>query len=361
MDNAKGRAAPATIRADSKLEKVRRVLVAEGALALIPRTVRYLFHRLWPGAEGRAPEQAAASRRLPQEKDFALEVPFAETALSPTSAGVGSVAAVIHAYHAETCGEIVDLLRNVPFAIDCYISTDTESKKRQIEAAFAPLGKGTVEVRLFPNRGRDITPKLVGMADVYGRYEFVLHLHSKQTPHGKTRLAGWRSYLFRTLLGSPQTVRSIFEVLLTTDVGLVFPQHFFPVRVSLDWGHNFARTQQLLARAGVAIGGDELLEFPSGSMFWCRSAALRKLLDLNLSFDDFEPESGQVDGTFAHAVERAYLYLVEAAGFRWAKVAIRARYPTTRTVLPVDTLADIETALAKAHHRLIGTLPGEMP
>jgi len=272
--------------------------------------------------------------------------------LSPTSASVGRVAAIIHAYAPEICAEIVGYLKNIPFAIDCYVSTDSEEKKRAIQEAFFGLGKGTVEVRLCPNRGRDIAPKLIAMKDVYDRYEFVLHLHTKQSLHTKARLAGWRNYLLRTLLGSPNIVRSIFEIFLTTDVGLVFPQHFFPVRVSLDWGHNFERTQQLLARTGMAIHGDELLEFPSGSMFWCRSAALGKLLALHLTFDDFEPESGQIDGTLAHAVERSYLYLTEAAGFRWTKVAVRDSYPVARTVLSVHTQRDIEAGLAKVYQRL---------
>lgn len=47
-------------------------------------------------------------------------------------------------------------------------------------------------------------------------------------------------------------------------------------------------------------------------MFWCRTDALRKLLELDLQFSDFDDEAGQIDGTLAHAMERAFLYAVEA-------------------------------------------------
>ncbi len=51
-------------------------------------------------------------------------------------------------------------------------------------------------------------------------------------------------------------------------------------------------------------------------MFWLRPAALRPLLDANLDITDFDAESGQHDGTLAHAVERMFALSARAAGMR---------------------------------------------
>ena len=110
------------------------------------------------------------------------------------------------------------------------------------------------------------------------------------------------------------------HIFATTDVGIVFPQHFAPLRESINWGRDYDIARRFLAECGITIDNGHLLEFPAGSMFWFRPQAVAPLLKRRLTFDDFPAESGQIDGTIAHAIERLFLYMAEAQGFKWLKV-----------------------------------------
>jgi GT2 family glycosyltransferase len=77
------------------------------------------------------------------------------------------------------------------------------------------------------------------------------------------------------------------------------------------------------------------LDFPSGSMFWARTAALKPLLGIGLKTEAFDAESNQTDATLAHAVERIFFHVCEHAGFDWIKIARPELYAHTMNIIEV--------------------------
>jgi len=306
-----------------------------------------------PSPQPASPRQDALPEvARPIDRDYSLAVPFnypmAELAEAPR------LAVICHVFHEEVTVEIQGYLRNIPFAADLFISTDTSAKQAVIERHFADWSRGAVEVRVMENRGRDIAPKLVGFRDVYDRYEYVLHLHSKQSTHASV-LGTWRGYLLENMLGSPEIVRSVFEAFTRNPkLGIVASQHFEPVRQWINWGGNLDLANGLLKKFGTKVTLDQALDFPSGSMFWARSSALKPLLDLNLSFEDFPPERGQIDGTLAHAIERLYFIICELAGFTWVKVSRPQLFEETPCIVPVDSPLALDRFMAEHTVSLIG-------
>jgi len=291
----------------------------------LPKAAALPLRLLWRGFRG-AVLAVSGARRAPGPPDPRPAPSRGPAAAIPFEPGFARdkaappVAAVIHVYYPELMGEIRAYLMNIPGTVDVYASTDTEAKRKAILKALSGWTAGTVEVRLAPNRGRDIAPKLIAFRDVYDSHALVLHLHSKKSPHD-SYLRLWRYLIYETLLGSPEIVGDILSAFEQTPrLGMVAAQHYFPLKAGINWGPNLAMAQALGGRMGLKIEEGSPIDFPAGSMFWARSAALRPLLDLQLAVEDFPAEAGQEDSTLAHAVERLYFYACEAAGLSWLKI-----------------------------------------
>ncbi|MEP6878274.1 MAG: rhamnan synthesis F family protein, partial [Nitrosospira sp.] len=256
----------------------------------------------------------------PPTDDWSLAVPLGYNTDAWKSA-LPEVAVICHMFYPEMADEFQGYLTNIPFPFDLLITTDSQEKRAIIEIHFSQWKRGKIEVRIAPNRGRDIAPKLITCRDAYDKYEFILHIHTKKSPH-HAHWGGWRHHLLETLLGSEKIVESVFESFKSdSKLGMISPQHYTPVRNWIGWGWNFENAKTFARALNINISLNGQIDFPSGSMFWARSAALKPLLDYNLSLDEFPIEDNQNDGTLGHVIERLYFFICERAGYRWIKVS----------------------------------------
>ena len=243
--------------------------------------------------------------------------------------------AVVHAWYPDVLDELLQALQRSGIDFRLVVTTVAERAAEMTRIlARHPI---KAEVEIHENRGRDILPFLQVANRLLDEGEsLVLKLHTKRSRH---RDDGdlWRHELVERL-ASPDNAQQILEA-LTRDpaLGLVAPEgHVQPLHYF--WGANAGNTLALYAQVGIAPPDPAAGCFVSGSMFWARLEALRPLLDASIQPENFEPEAGQVDGTLAHAIERAVLACVEQAGYR---VQIG---PTSDTDAPSDTSASYRFA-----------------
>jgi glycosyltransferase involved in cell wall biosynthesis len=224
----------------------------------------------------------------------------------------------LHLYFPELAREIFERLQTVQSRMDLLISVPSPDAACQIESMAASYAKGKLDIRVMPNRGRDIGPFLTGFGkEIVERYDIIGHLHLKKSPHVKNRaiVANWSDFLYENLLGGKKRMADTILSRMAADptIGLVFADDPF----AIGWMGNRDCAVALADRLNLARSSlKESFNFPAGTMFWARSAALRPLLDLDMQWDDYPPEPLPVDGSSLHAIERMLPFIVERAGFR---------------------------------------------
>lgn len=228
------------------------------------------------------------------------------------------VGVFVHLYYADLAPVFRERLAVLDLPHRLYVSTDTKAKAAQIRAHLPQA-----VVRVLPNRGRDVCGKLYGFADAHADHDIVLHLHGKKSPHA-CELDQWLDHCLTCLLPSRDEVLRIVSLFQSIpELGIVAPLTFKSVLAAAHWGDNLeiARELTLRMQPDVPLPLDAELDFPVGSMFWARRNALQPLLDLGLTPDHFPIESGQVDATPAHAIERLFGVVCQAQGYRLIRVA----------------------------------------
>lgn len=229
---------------------------------------------------------------------------------------VGKVAVHAHIYYADLTDEMIFYMNNIPVEFDCYVTTDSDTKSREIQNKIGKrLNACRWEVRVTPNVGRDVAPFLVGCRDIMKNYDYVCHIHTKKSIHGSFG-EHWREHLFDHLLGSSRLVGGILSHFHENpSTGLIYPAVFDAVRHQSAWGANEDKVKQLLSRVGTSARFHKPPAFPAGTMAWLRTRAFTNLFEAGITYEDFEKETGQLDGTLAHAVERSLIYIAEGNGF----------------------------------------------
>lgn len=218
---------------------------------------------------------------------------------------------VIHAWYLEELGELLAQVKHS--ALECrLIITTTHEHLTQVKTLLQASGL-VGEVMAFANHGRDILPFLHVANGLLGEGEdVVLKLHTKRSTHMQQG-ANWRQELLQQLLGDGHGAQAVERFAQDRQLGLLAPAgHLLPVRDYV--GANDAALQRLQVRLGLH-SEIRAATFSAGSMFWVKLQALRPLLDAHLPPSAFENEDGQIDGTLAHAIERALGAVCVDAGY----------------------------------------------
>jgi hypothetical protein len=254
-------------------------------------------------------------RELRVTKELPEPIPGLARAMPRLGAGAAAadLAVVAHVFYHDLWDEIAERLVGAGLAFDLYVTiTD---KGEETDALIERIAERFPRARTlrYPNRGRDVLPfvHLVN-AGVLDGYRAVCKVHTKRSPH-RDDGDHWRRHLIAGILpeGIAGALLERFLAMPEAAVWVADGQHY---RSPDWWGSNRERVAQMLARVEIRMQGE--LAFPAGSMYWLTPAMVAMIKALMLAPEEFEVEAAQLDGTLAHAFERALGFIVAAGGLR---------------------------------------------
>lgn len=231
------------------------------------------------------------------------------------------IAVQIHCFYPEVLPELLSYVNRIPYRFDCYVSTDTEEKRREIEKILSAQSHANRNaVQCFPNRGRDVAPLLAQLPQTtLQEYDYLLHLHSKKSKHDEYG-SNWMLHLLTTLLDSPGYIAAILDCMEREKYGMVFQTTYYLAKPALGWHGNKENCVRYLNTLGVSADLRKAPVFPAGNMFWAKTDAVMPAFAHGFTAADFPDEAGQVEGTLAHCVERCWGFVVNAQGYACLRV-----------------------------------------
>ena len=234
----------------------------------------------------------------------------------------------LHIYFEDLIDECFDYSSNLPEHADIFITTNSEEKKKKIEKKFSTL-KNKLDIKVIENRGRDVSAFLIPNSEEILKYDMACFAHDKKTKQLHPELKGeeFKYKCLENILGNKNFVNNIINLFVENPrLGLLSPpapNHAeFYGNLGREWGENYDITVEFLKDLKIEINVDKGKApiAPYGTMFWFRPKAMKKLLEKTWKYEDFPKEPNKIDGTLLHAIERAYPFVVQEAGFYSANV-----------------------------------------
>lgn len=174
-----------------------------------------------------------------------------------------------------------------------------------------------VKITFHENYGADIAPFLSQLKSV--TEPFFIKIHGKKSYLGNRnkKHIGWRSALVHSLIGSQHIVYSNLDKLINdANIGIISNKEF--VFTNLE-KHNSKYIDHLCSILNINYDNVKNSEFIAGSMFMSRTDLFKKFFsdeNINTILKLLSNELGKVDdsyhGTYSHAMERIFTYLVKS-------------------------------------------------
>lgn len=231
----------------------------------------------------------------------------------------------MHLYYREDIDYYLSFLTGIPPGVHIYISASDREVRGKIENFIEQKKILECHIIVKENRGRDISALLVAFRDKILTYKYVCFVHDKKAKgYNKNVLKEtreWIAGMWNNMLASEAYIYNVIDLFeKKEELGLLVPPEAAGIwcnHAYTDmWKTDYDNTLKLAKYLNLSCNID--IQYPPitiGTIFWCRTDAMRKLFLKKWQYSDFREEPLPLFGTLGHAVERVLAYVAQDAGF----------------------------------------------
>lgn len=223
-----------------------------------------------------------------------------------------STLVVLHLYYIDMWPYFEEKLKKIADH-DLIVTIPREKKSSTPESL---LSRGNTKIYYYQNRGRDMLPFFSALKKTdLSAYSAILKLHTKKSPHFDNG-SGWLDDMVDSLFAID--TRKCHEI-FRAGAALIGPAgYFYSLVVNFEAnGKHIDKLMRLFVSKSKQHDMTQVnrssFGFFAGSMFWIQPDYMKYLLEnIPTSRWRFAREKGQIDGTYAHGIERIISLVAEA-------------------------------------------------
>lgn len=217
----------------------------------------------------------------------------------------------------------LEKLFNLPKCFDIYVATDSQKKVDRIKEIWREKSNRNIHVLVHKYHGRDISALLLTFRKYLLKYDIFGFIHDKKSGqfHYETIGRDYNYELWESMLESEKYINGTMNLLIKkTYLGFLNPpmpiHNLYFSTLTDAWTCCYEQTAEIANILKQKIRIDRNINPVSlGSVFWCKTCALKPLLEYDFKPEQFPYEPMPVDGTFNHGMERIFPYIAQSQGF----------------------------------------------
>lgn len=232
---------------------------------------------------------------------------------------------IMHLAYEESLDEVWEYIIAIPEKIQKIFVVISETVEKHLKKKLLEVGYGNYEIRIMlPNRGRDMNSLFVVCKDVWSKYSYLCFVHDKRTSGDTGSFLVGKEFMNLLWDNTLKSRDYIYEILalLKGDKRLGYltvpaPYHdFYYETMAKAWAKSYEVTKDLAKKMNLEVEiSNEFQPFALGNAFWCKTDALKDIINYDLKTNDFSAEPMPRDGTISHALERIMIFAAQNAGY----------------------------------------------